>query len=87
MQVQYAFLELPKLSNLPDGKPDTGASQWAWLFVHAPKLTDVPAELPPGPYREALKLANKATFTDEELDRATTASSAEEVTAPPSERA
>ncbi len=65
LQVQYAFLELPKL---PDRKPDTGASQWAWLFVHAPQLNDVPAELPPGPHREALELANKATFTDEELD-------------------
>jgi predicted transposase/invertase (TIGR01784 family) len=65
LQVQYAFLELPKL---PDRKPDTGLSQWAWLFVNAPKLTDIPADLPPGPQREALELANKATFTDEELD-------------------
>jgi len=65
LQVQYAFLELPKL---PERKPDTGASQWAWLFVNAPHLKAVPAELPPGPHREALALANKATFTDEELD-------------------
>ena len=43
LQVQYAFLELPKL---PASKPDTGASQWAWLFVHAPGLTEVPADLP-----------------------------------------
>src|SRR5829696_3440800 len=42
LQVQYAFLELPKL---PERKPDTGALQWAWLFVHAPKLTEVPADL------------------------------------------
>ncbi len=33
LQVQYAFLELPKL---PPRRPDSGASQWAWLFVHAP---------------------------------------------------
>jgi predicted transposase/invertase (TIGR01784 family) len=64
LQVQYAFLELPKL---PERRPDTGASQWAWLFVHAPELTEVPADLPLV-YREALALANKATFTQEELD-------------------
>lgn len=28
----------------------------------------VPADLPPGPHREALELANKATFSQEELD-------------------
>jgi hypothetical protein len=65
LQVQYAFLELPKL---PERTPEPGASYWAWLFVHAPELTEVPADLPPGPYREALLLANKATFTQEELD-------------------
>lgn len=65
LQVQYAFLELPKL---PDRKPETGAALWAWLFVHAPELSEMPADLPPGPYREALALANKATFTQEELD-------------------
>ena len=64
LQVQYAFLELPKL---PERRPDTGASQWAWLFVHAPELTEVPADLPVV-YRDALALANKATFTQEELD-------------------
>jgi hypothetical protein len=65
LQVQYAFLELPKL---PKRKPDTGALQWAWLFVHAPELTEVPPDLPPGPHREALELANEATFTRVELD-------------------
>jgi predicted transposase/invertase (TIGR01784 family) len=66
LQVQYAFLELPKL---PKQRPETaGADLWAWLFVHAPELTEVPADLSPGPYREALELANKATFTQEELD-------------------
>ncbi len=62
--VQYAFLELPKL---PERKPDTGALQWAWLFVHAPELTEIPADLP-APYREALELANQAKFTQAELD-------------------
>ena len=65
LQVQYAFLELPKLS--PD-TPDTGTAYWAWLFVNAPQLTAVPADLPPGPHREALELANEATFTQAELD-------------------
>ncbi len=65
LQVQYAFLELPKL---PRRKPDTGALQWAWLFVHAPELTEVPADLPPGPYRAALELANEATFTPAEFE-------------------
>jgi hypothetical protein len=65
LQVQYAFLELPKLRA---ERPTTGAEHWAWLFVHAPELKAVPAELPEGPYREALALANKATFTAAERD-------------------
>ncbi len=65
LQVQYAFLELPKL---PPRRPDApGAELWAWLFVHAPELTEVPADLSPGPYRAALELANQATFSKEEL--------------------
>ncbi len=65
LQVQYAFLELPKL---PDRKPETGAELWAWLFVHGPELTEVPKELPQGPHREAVELANEATFTQLELE-------------------
>src|ERR1700712_5499667 len=65
LQVQYAFLDLPKL---PARKPEMGAAYWAWLFVHAPKLTEVPVELPSGPYRDALELANQATFSEGELD-------------------
>jgi hypothetical protein len=65
LQVQYGFLELPKL---PEGRPETGAALWAWLFVHAPEMTEVPADLPPGPYRHAVELANEATFTNLELD-------------------
>jgi predicted transposase/invertase (TIGR01784 family) len=66
LQVQYAFLELPKL---PERKPETrGAAYWAWLFVHAPELNEMPADLPQGPFREALELADKATFSQEELD-------------------
>jgi PD-(D/E)XK nuclease family transposase len=66
LQVQYAFLELPKL---PAAKPQTeGADLWAWLFVHAPELAEVPPDWPAGPYRAALELANQATFTQSELD-------------------
>ena len=65
LQVQYAFLELPKL---PERKPETGAARWAWLFVHAPELTEIPADLPPGPHRAALELANQATFTPAERE-------------------
>jgi len=65
LQVQYAFLELPKL---PEKKPDAGAALWAWLFVHAPELTEIPDDLPPGPYREALDLANQANFTQLQLE-------------------
>jgi predicted transposase/invertase (TIGR01784 family) len=65
LQVQYAFLELPKV---PSRRPETaGADLWAWLFVHATELSEVPADLSPGPYRDALELANQAKFTPEEL--------------------
>ena len=36
--------------------------------MHAPELTEVPPHLPEGPYRDALELANKATFSQPELD-------------------
>jgi len=65
LQVQYAFLELPKLAK---ERPESGADLWAWLFVHAPEMTEVPADLPAGPYREAVELANEATFSQLELD-------------------
>ena len=66
LQVQYAFLELPKMPDLRPDKP--GAELWAWLFVHATELTEVPADLTPGPYADALELANKAKFTAAELE-------------------
>lgn len=65
LQVQYAFLELPKL---PARKPTSGADLWAWLFVHGPELTEVPADLPHGPFRDAVELANEATFSLLELE-------------------
>jgi hypothetical protein len=66
LQVQYAFLELPKMPPLRPAVP--GADLWAWLFVHAPELTEVPADLTPGPFGEALELANEAKFTMAELE-------------------
>jgi hypothetical protein len=66
LHVQYAFLELPKV---PAERPTTpGADLWAWLFVHAPELREVPADLAPGPYGDALELANQAKFTPGELE-------------------
>lgn len=57
------------LPKLPAERPPTeGADLWAWLFVHAPELAEVPADWPAGPYRAALELANQATFTQTELD-------------------
>ena len=65
LQVQYAFLELPKV---PSQRPATaGADLWAWLFAHALELTEIPADLSPGPCRDALELANQARFTPAEL--------------------
>jgi len=66
LQVQYAFLELPKVPPRRPEKP--GADLWAWLFVHAPELTDVPADFSPGPFRDALELAVQAKFTPTELE-------------------
>jgi hypothetical protein len=65
LQVQYAFVELPKL---PPQRPAGGAALWAWLFAHTSELTEVPSDLPPGPHREAIELANEATFSPAELD-------------------
>ena len=65
LRVQYAFLELPKG---PEQRPVTGAGLWAWLFARAPELQQVPPELPKGPYRHALELADKGTFTQAEGD-------------------
>lgn len=65
LQIQYAFLELPKV---PKHKPTGGAALWAWLFVHAPKLDKLPDDLPQGPMREAMELANEATFSETEVE-------------------
>ncbi len=65
LQVQYAFLELPKV---PKEKPSGGAALWAWLFVNAPKLDKLPEDLPQGPMREAMELAKEASFSVGEIE-------------------
>jgi hypothetical protein len=54
LQVQYAFLELPKMPDLRPDKP--GAELWAWLFVHATELTEVRPTSRRGPNADALEL-------------------------------
>ena len=66
LQVQYAFLELPKVPKEQPSLP--GADLWAWLFVHGVELTEVPGDIPVGPYRDALELANRAGFSAAELE-------------------
>ncbi len=66
LQVQYAFLELAKV---PTDRPESpGLGLWAWLFVHATELKQMPEGLGSGPHRAVLELANQATFDQGELD-------------------
>jgi len=64
LQVQYAFLELPKL---PKREPQTRLELWAWLFVHGEEMEEPPADLPE-PQKEAVDLANEAAFSASELE-------------------
>ena len=70
-QVQYAFLELPKYSAGED--PETLIDKWAYFFLEAKNLEVVPPALSEGPFREALEIARRSTFTEaewEEYERA-----------------
>ena len=70
-QVQYAFLELPKYSAGKD--PETLVDKWAYFFREAKNLEVVPPALSEGPFREALEIARRSTFTEaewEEYERA-----------------
>ncbi len=70
-QVQYAFLELPKYSAGND--PETLIDKWAYFFREAKNLEVVPPALSEGPFREALEIARRSTFTEaewEEYERA-----------------
>ena len=66
-QVQYVFMELPKLG---DHVPGSANERWAALFAHAQELeprhvADVPLT---AAQREALELAREETFTQAERD-------------------
>ncbi|MFO0760893.1 MAG: Rpn family recombination-promoting nuclease/putative transposase [Byssovorax sp.] len=70
-QVQYAFLELPKYG--AGEAPETLIDKWAYFFREAKNLEVVPPALSEGPFREALEVARRSTFTDtewEEYERA-----------------
>ena len=65
-QVQYSFLELPKYTAGND--PETLVDKWAYFFREAKNLEVVPPALSEGPVREALEIARRATFTNEEWE-------------------
>jgi predicted transposase/invertase (TIGR01784 family) len=64
-QVQFAFMELPKYGAGKD--PETLVDKWAYFFREAKNLEVVPPALSEGPFREALEIARKSTFTEAEL--------------------
>jgi predicted transposase/invertase (TIGR01784 family) len=65
-QVQYTFLELPKYGA---GKnPETLIDKWAYFFREAKNLEVVPPALSKGPFREALEIARRSTFTAAEWE-------------------
>jgi predicted transposase/invertase (TIGR01784 family) len=65
-QVQYVFLELPKLAR--DREPETNQEKWAYFFRETGKLRDVPKALSEGGVRKALEAARTAGFTAAEWD-------------------
>jgi predicted transposase/invertase (TIGR01784 family) len=65
-QVQYTFLELPKYAAAD--APETLIDKWAYFFREAKNLNVVPPVLSEGPFREALEIARKATFSPEEWE-------------------
>jgi predicted transposase/invertase (TIGR01784 family) len=65
-QVQYAFLELPKY--MGGATPETLSDKWAYFFREAKNLNVVPPALSQEPFREALEVARRATFTPAELE-------------------
>src|SRR5262245_18297532 len=65
-QVQYAFLELPKYEAGDD--PRTLIDTWACFFREAKNLDVVPPALSEGPFRDALEVARRATFSADEWE-------------------
>ena len=64
-QVQYAFVELPKVPE--EGPLTTEAEQWAWLFRQGSRLQELPKELSPA-QREAMVLADRTSWTASEQE-------------------
>jgi len=58
-QVQYAFVELPKIAH--NAAPQTVAERWAWLFKYGVQLEAMPAGLTEA-QTETLHLAEEATL-------------------------
>ena len=68
LQVQYAFVELPKVDRLrASTSPRTPGETWAWLFRDAVRLTTMPDGLSPQ-QMDAMHLAEEATFSFEEAE-------------------
>jgi predicted transposase/invertase (TIGR01784 family) len=65
-QVQYAFMELPKYGAGKD--PQALVDKWAYFFREAKNLEVVPPALAEGPFREALEIARRSTFTEAEWE-------------------
>ena len=65
-QVQYAFLELPKYRAGKD--PETLIDKWAYFFREAKNFEVIPPALSEGPFREALEIARRASFTNAEWE-------------------
>jgi hypothetical protein len=65
-QIQYAFLELPKYD--AGQEPESLIEKWAYFFREAKNLEVVPPALSRGPFREALEVARRSTFTAAEWE-------------------
>ncbi len=63
-EVQYVFLELPKYQ--AGKRPRTTVDKWSHFFRVAPSLERIPEELSEGPYAQALEVARRSNFTEEE---------------------
>ncbi len=65
-QVQYAFLELPKYE--AGDAPESLIDKWAYFFREAKNLDVVPPALSEGPFRDALEVVRRATFSPREWE-------------------
>jgi predicted transposase/invertase (TIGR01784 family) len=66
LQVQYAFLELPKYA--AEDAPETLIDRWAYFFREATNLSVVPPALAEEPFRAALEVARTASFSSAEWE-------------------